>query len=62
MLCKLMLLKCIIDVINAKPPAAGDFCVFFENIIRSNANWITIRTFSQSFEKNKLLKFESHLK
>ena len=52
MLNRLVLLRCTRN--------AGRFLRFYRG--HFNAIWITFRTFSETFEKTKLLKFKSHLK
>ena len=45
--------------LGAKHPAAGRFLMFLEKNGYFNTIWITIRTFSEPFERTKFLRFES---
>ena len=47
---------------GAEPPAAGQFFVIFWEKNYFDAIRITIRTFSEPFERTKFLMFESQLK
>ena len=51
------------ESMRAKPPVAGRFFViFWAKNCAFNAVWITFQTFSDPFERTKLLRFESQWK
>ena len=48
--------------LGAKPPAAVRFFAMFCTKTLFQCHWITLPTYSEKFEKNKFLTFESQLK